>query len=63
MEKIRRIFAKSLAIYGELNHEDTFNLIKLEKEQIIKQTQILDYVNSDASFDKIGGLKNLKKLD
>lgn len=59
MEKIRRIFAKSLAIYGELNHE-TLNLIKLEKEQIIKQTQILDYINSDASFDKIGGLKNLK---
>ena len=59
MEKIRRIFAKSLAIYGELNHE-TLNLIKLEKEQIIKQTKILDYINSDASFDKIGGVKNLK---
>jgi SpoVK/Ycf46/Vps4 family AAA+-type ATPase len=60
LEKIRRIFAKSLATYGELNHQ-TLDLIKLEKEQIIKQTQILDYINSDIRFDKIGGLKNLKK--
>ena len=59
IEKIRRVFAKSLALNGELN-EETINLIKLEKEQIIKQTQILEYITSDIDFNKIGGLKTLK---
>lgn len=59
IEKIRRVFAKSLALHGGLN-EETIDLIKLEKEQIIKQSQILEYITSDINFENIGGLKTLK---
>nr|YP_010938184.1 Ycf46 [Meringosphaera mediterranea]WLD05697.1 Ycf46 [Meringosphaera mediterranea] len=59
IEKIRRVLAKSLALYGDLN-ENTLNLIKLEKQQLIKQTQILEYIRSDTTFKSIGGLNSLK---
>jgi len=60
IEKIRRALSKSLAKHGSINKE-TINLILIEKRQIISQTQILEFQDTNTQFNDIGGLENLKK--
>lgn len=60
IEKIRRALSKSLAKHGSINKE-TVNLILIEKRQIISQTQILEFQETNTQFNDIGGLENLKK--
>lgn len=60
IEQIRRILSKSIAKYSAINN-NTINLILIEKYQLIKQTQILEFQNTNTKFSDIGGLENLKK--
>ena len=60
IEKIRRALSKSLAKHGSINKE-TINLILIEKRQIISQTQILEFQDTNTQVNDIGGLENLKK--
>jgi len=60
IEKIRRALSKSIAKYGSINNE-TINLILVEKRQIISQTKISEFKETQSHFNDIGGLENLKK--
>jgi hypothetical protein len=57
IEKIRRALSKSIAKYGSINNE-TINLILVEKRQIISQTKILEFKETQSHFNDIGGLEN-----
>lgn len=60
MEQIRYILSKSIAKYSLID-EKILDLIFIEKCQIIKRTQILEFQISDIRFSDIAGLENLKK--
>ncbi len=59
MERIRRVLSKAIATHGSLEIDD-LELILAEKRQIIRQTQILDFVPASEAITDIGGLDNLK---
>ena len=59
IERIRRVLARAIATHGQLQPEDV-ELILEEKQQTIRQTQILDFYPTQANIDDIGGLDNLK---
>jgi ATPase family associated with various cellular activities (AAA) len=59
MERIRRVLSKAIATHGSLEIND-LELILAEKRQIIRQTQILDFVPASEAITDIGGLDNLK---
>jgi ATPase family associated with various cellular activities (AAA) len=59
MERIRRVLSKAIATHGSLEMDD-LELILAEKRQIIRQTQILDFVPASEAITDIGGLDNLK---
>ncbi|MCG9892876.1 MAG: AAA family ATPase [Thermosynechococcaceae cyanobacterium MS004] len=59
MERIRRVLSKAIATHGSLELND-LDLILAEKRQIIRQTQILDFVPANEAITDIGGLDNLK---
>jgi ATPase family associated with various cellular activities (AAA) len=59
MERIRRVLSKAIATHGSLEMDD-LELILAEKRQIIRQTQILDFVPASEVITDIGGLDNLK---
>jgi len=60
IEKIRRALSKSIIKYGSINKK-TIDLILNEKKQIINETQLLEFYNTDTNFNNIGGLEILKK--
>ena len=60
IEQIRLILSKSIIKYGSIN-KNTIELILVEKRQIIKQTEILEFQTNTIRFYDIGGLENLKK--
>jgi SpoVK/Ycf46/Vps4 family AAA+-type ATPase len=60
IEQIRYILSKSIAKYSLID-EKILDLIFIEKCQIIKRTQILEFQISDIRFSDIAGLENLKK--
>jgi SpoVK/Ycf46/Vps4 family AAA+-type ATPase len=59
IERIRRVLARAIATHGQLQPEDA-ELILEEKQQTIRQTQILDFYPTSANIADIGGLDNLK---
>lgn len=59
VERIRRVLSKIIATNQTID-KSTISLILSEKQQIINQTQILEFCSSDYSLDDIGGLVNLK---
>lgn len=59
MERIRRVLARAIATHGEFQAEDV-ELILEEKQQTIRQTQILDFYPATEQISDIGGLDNLK---
>ena len=59
LERIRRVLSKIIAKYGEL-HSSSPALILQEKQQIIKQTQLLDFCLNDKTLSDLGGLDNFK---
>ena len=60
IERIRRALSKSIAKYSTIN-DDTLELVLVEKQQLISQTQILEFQSTSITFDDVGGLKNLKE--
>ncbi|NP_050690.1 Ycf46 (chloroplast) [Guillardia theta] len=59
LEKIRRVLAKIIATYKEINVE-SLDLVFKEKQQLISQTQILEFYNPVTKISDIGGLNELK---
>jgi SpoVK/Ycf46/Vps4 family AAA+-type ATPase len=60
LERIRRVLSKIIAT-NQIIDKSTISLILREKQQIINQTQILEFCSSDYSLEDIGGLTNLKQ--
>jgi len=59
LERIRRVLSKVIAKYGEINDASPA-LILQEKQQIIQQTQLLEFCLTDKSIGDLGGLDNFK---
>jgi SpoVK/Ycf46/Vps4 family AAA+-type ATPase len=60
LERIRRVLSKIIAT-NQIIDKSTISLILNEKQQIINQTQLLEFCSSDSSLEDIGGLTNLKQ--
>jgi ATP-dependent 26S proteasome regulatory subunit len=59
LERIRRVLSKIIAKYGEIN-DSSPAIILQEKQQIIQQTQLLEFCLNDKSISDLGGLDNFK---
>lgn len=59
LDRIRRVLAKVIATYKEINVE-SLEVIFKEKKQIIQQTQILEFCSTKDKLSDVGGLENLK---
>ena len=59
LERIRRVLSKVIAKYGEINEESP-TLVLQEKQQIIQQTQLLDFYLTTQNVNELGGLDNFK---
>ena len=59
LERIRRVLSKVIAKYGEID-ESSPDLILQEKNQIIQQTQLLEFCLNDKNISDLGGLDNFK---
>ncbi|GIP63156.1 ATPase [Virgibacillus pantothenticus] len=60
LSEAENAFARAMVEDGRLSIHDV-EVILEEKEQIIKKTEILEFVNSRLNMDDIGGLENLKR--
>ncbi|MEZ2240161.1 AAA family ATPase [Microcoleus sp.] len=58
--RIGRVLTKALAAKQEINESDIDGVLE-EKQQAIRQTGILEFVNSRESLKNVGGLENLKQ--
>lgn len=58
--KIQRVLAKALAAKQEVNESDILNVLE-EKKQSIRQTGILEFIATQATLNRVGGLENLKQ--
>ncbi|MEL7350911.1 MAG: AAA family ATPase [Cyanobacteria bacterium P01_A01_bin.116] len=59
MERIRRVLARGIAAHGTFEPSD-IDLILEEKQQTIRQTQILEFYPASERISDIGGLDSLK---
>ncbi|MFK8186422.1 MAG: AAA family ATPase [Phormidesmis sp.] len=59
LERIRRVLARGIAAHGTFEPDD-IELILEEKQQTIRQTQILEFYPAKEQISDIGGLDNLK---
>jgi SpoVK/Ycf46/Vps4 family AAA+-type ATPase len=59
LERIRRVLAKIIA-FNQIIDKSSISTILSEKQQIINQTQILEFCVTDQTLDDVGGLINLK---
>jgi SpoVK/Ycf46/Vps4 family AAA+-type ATPase len=59
LERVRRVLGKAIALDGTLN-KDVVPLVLSEKQQTIRQTQILEFYPATEAISDIGGLDNLK---
>ena len=60
IERIRRVLSKILTIHKIID-EKSVSIILKEKQQIIKQTEILEYYPVTENLNDIGGMVTLKK--
>ncbi len=60
LQEAENAFALAMVKDGILDVKDVEVIID-EKRQIIKKTEILEFIKSDLNMDDIGGLENLKK--
>lgn len=60
LSEAENAFARAMVEDGKLSIDDV-EIILGEKEQIIKKTGILEFVNSRLNMDDVGGLENLKR--
>lgn len=59
LDRIRRVLARGMAAHGSFEPGD-IDLILEEKQQTIRQTQILEFYPASESISDIGGLDSLK---
>lgn len=60
LQEAENAFARAMVQDGRLDADDV-DVVLEEKRQIIKKTEILEFIRSDSSFDEVGGLENLKR--
>ncbi|MBR5597409.1 MAG: AAA family ATPase [Lachnospiraceae bacterium] len=60
LQEAENAFARAIVTRGCLDKE-SLKIIFEEKNQVIKKTGILEFIQSDLSVEDIGGLENLKK--
>tara|TARA_B110000967_G_scaffold1698_1_gene1787 strand:+ start:19305 stop:20780 length:1476 start_codon:yes stop_codon:yes gene_type:complete len=60
LERIRRVLSKIITLYKTIDQK-SIDIILKEKQQIIKQTEILEYCPVNGNIEDIGGMLNLKK--
>jgi hypothetical protein len=58
-EEAESVFARAIVNDGKLNIDDV-RLVMDEKKQIIRKTQILEFIEDGVSAESVGGLQNLK---
>ncbi len=59
LEEAENAFARAMVEDGCLSIND-LDLVIEEKRQIIKKSEILEFINTDLNMDDVGGLENLK---
>lgn len=59
IQEAENAFARSMVDNGQLDISDV-KIILDEKSQIIKKTEILEFIEPNLSIDDVGGLENLK---
>lgn len=60
LKEAENSFARALILKKNLS-EEALDIILKEKEQAIRKSGMLEYCNTDASIDGVGGLDNLKE--
>lgn len=60
LQEAENAFARAMVEDGKLDASDV-DVILEEKQQIIRKTQILEFISSDLSIEDVGGLENLKR--
>ena len=60
LSEAENVFAKILVTGGRLGEED-LEAVFSEKRQIIRKNGLLDYCETDARFERVGGLHSLKE--
>lgn len=60
LQEAENAFARAMVEDGRLDIND-LEVILEEKRQIIKKTEILEFIKSDLDMDDVGGLENLKR--
>lgn len=60
LQEAENAFARAMVEDGRLDIKDV-EVILDEKQQIIRKTQILEFIKSDLSIEDVGGLENLKR--
>lgn len=60
LQEAENAFARAMVEDGRLDVSDV-DVILDEKQQIIRKTQILEFIKSDLKIDDVGGLENLKR--
>lgn len=60
LEEAENAFARAMVEDGRLDKRDV-DIILEEKRQIIKKSEILEFVKSDLKIEDVGGLENLKR--
>jgi SpoVK/Ycf46/Vps4 family AAA+-type ATPase len=60
LHEAENAFARAMVEDGRLNVSDVEVIVE-EKRQIIKKTEVLEFVAAGPSFEDVGGLENLKR--
>ena len=60
LQEAENAFARAMVNDGCLNSEDVDIVLK-KKSQVIKKSDILEYIDSKVKIEDVGGLENLKK--
>jgi SpoVK/Ycf46/Vps4 family AAA+-type ATPase len=60
LEEAENAFARAMVEDGKVCPEDVAVILE-EKQQIIKKTQILEFIESNLKMEDVGGLENLKR--
>ncbi len=59
LQEAENAFCRAI-VYGKGLDKSAISVIHEEKNQVVKKTGVLEFVNSDLNIDDIGGLENLK---
>ena len=60
LKEAENVFAKTLVIDGKLDADD-IGIVFSEKQQIIKKSGLLEYIDAPEEISQVAGLKNLKE--